>query len=355
MDNNMLDLYTDYLIYQTKYATATGLSELLGGAVSHDKVTRFLRGEALGSQELWLYIKTLVRKIEHDNGVLILDDTVEEKPYTDENEIVAWHHDHSKNCHIKGINLLTCMVKYNDIVLPIAYEIVHKDVSFSDVATHKEKRKASISKNEHFRNIIGQSVKNNVKFQYVLADSWFGSADNFSYIHGLKKDFIIGVKSNRTVALSAEDKANSRFLSVSNLDIEDGKALKVWLKDTKFPVAFIKKTFINEDDSVGILYLISSDLDADGEALYETYKKRWNIEVFHKSIKQNASLAKSPTKRVKTQANHVFASMIAFCKLEMLKLKTATNHFAIKFKLTLAANLAAMNELKKLYKTELAA
>ena len=136
----------------------------------------------------------------------------------------------------------------------------------------------------------------------------------------------------------------------------------MWLKDTKFPVAFIKKTFINEDDSVGVLYLISSDLDADGEALYETYKKRWNIEVFHKSIKQNASLAKSPTKRVKTQANHVFASMIAFCKLEMLKLKTATNHFAIKLtsshfvvKLTLAANIAAMNELKKLYKTELAA
>ena len=59
MDNNMLDLYTDYLIYQTKYATATGLSELLGGAVSHDKVTRFLNGTALGSQDLWLYIKTL--------------------------------------------------------------------------------------------------------------------------------------------------------------------------------------------------------------------------------------------------------------------------------------------------------
>jgi chromosome condensin MukBEF complex kleisin-like MukF subunit len=36
-------------------------------------------------------------------------------------------------------------------------------------------------------------------------------------------------------------------------------------------------------------------------------------------IKQNASLEKSPTKKVKTQCNHVFAAMIAYCKLEMLK------------------------------------
>ncbi|MEJ7709433.1 MAG: hypothetical protein WKF84_06135 [Pyrinomonadaceae bacterium] len=27
---------------------------------------------------------------------MIIDDSVEEKPYTDENEIVCWHYDHSK-------------------------------------------------------------------------------------------------------------------------------------------------------------------------------------------------------------------------------------------------------------------
>ena len=40
---DMLDLYTDYLICQNKYATATGLSELLDGEFAHDKVTQFLR------------------------------------------------------------------------------------------------------------------------------------------------------------------------------------------------------------------------------------------------------------------------------------------------------------------------
>lgn len=38
---DMLDLYSDYLIFQNKYATATGLSDLVDGAFAHDKVTRF--------------------------------------------------------------------------------------------------------------------------------------------------------------------------------------------------------------------------------------------------------------------------------------------------------------------------
>jgi hypothetical protein len=36
-----------------------------------------------------------VREIESEEGVLILDDSIEEKPYTDENEQICWHYDHS--------------------------------------------------------------------------------------------------------------------------------------------------------------------------------------------------------------------------------------------------------------------
>jgi len=32
---------------------------------------------------------------------------------------------------------------------------------------------------------------------------------------------------------------------------------------------------------------------------------------YHKSIKENASLAKSPTKKMRSQANHIFASIVA--------------------------------------------
>jgi hypothetical protein len=74
--------------------------------------------------------------------------------------------------------------------------------------------------------------------------------------------------------------------------------------------------------------------------------KRLQIEIFHKSIKQNASLSKSPTRTIRTQSNPKFASLIAYCKLELLKVKTSLNHFAIKQKLLLKANVFMFNELQ---------
>lgn len=72
------------------------------------------------------------------------------------------------------------------------------------------------------------------------------------------------------------------------------------------------------------------------------------MEEFHKSVKQNASLSKSPTKTVRTQCNHLLASIIAYCKLELLKVKTTINHFAIKHKLILKANQIMFKELQAL-------
>src|SRR5437016_13560563 len=104
MDKKLLDIYSDYLIAQNHYATATGLSDLLDGQISHDKITRFLNGKAASSKELWEYVKPEIRKIEQNvGGILIIDDTIEEKAYTDENEIVCWHFSHTKGRCVKGI------------------------------------------------------------------------------------------------------------------------------------------------------------------------------------------------------------------------------------------------------------
>ncbi|MDF1758866.1 MAG: transposase, partial [Legionellaceae bacterium] len=305
--------------------------------------------EDFGSKKLWQYVKPSVQERSSSDGVLILDDTIEDKPYTDENEVNCWHYSHAKGDVVKGINILSCMVRYGDFSLPIGYEVIKKDIRYCDMKTKKERRKSSVSKNELFRDIIVQAVKNNVAFSHVLADNWYGSKANMAYIHNdLQKSFIIGIKSNRTLALSQNDANNGRYQQVRTIELEEDVAYTVWLKGLDFPVKLLKKVFKNENGSTGVLYLISNDIQSSAERLYEVYQKRWRIEEFHKSVKQNASLAKSPTKIVKTQCNHIFAFMIAYYKLEMLKFRTKLNHFAIKYKLIVRANQVAMQELKNM-------
>ncbi|APC90796.1 hypothetical protein CGC45_00295 [Francisella opportunistica] len=43
-----------------------------------------------------------------------------------------------------------------------------------------------------------------------------------------------------------------------------------------------------------------------------------------------------------------FCSLIAFCKLEMLKIKTSLNYFALKYKLIVKTNAIALKEVRKI-------
>jgi hypothetical protein len=82
--------------------------------------------------------------------------------------------------------------------------------------------------------------------------------------------------------------------------------------------------------------------------ILSTYQERWGIEDYHKLLKNNASLQKSPTRTVQTQRTHFFASLCAYIKLERLKICEKLNHFALKGKIYVKAIQAAFKELESL-------
>jgi len=348
MDNERLELYTDYLISNCGYATATGLSAMVDGAVSHDEVTRFLSEREYTSKDLWLQVKSTVRQIEQEDGVLIFDDTIQEKAWTDENEVMCWHFDHCQGRSVRGINLLNALYHSGEVGVPVAFEVVRKPLQFCDVATRKIKRASVVTKNELMREMIAVCVNNTLKFRYVLMDSWFAAQENFEFIVRKKKHFIAALKDNRLVALTEEDKHKGRFVRIDTVSLPDKQAVRGWLKGYGNTVLLVRQIFTNKDGSTGLLNLVCSDLTCDGEQVVAIYKKRWKVEVFHKSLKSNAALAKSPTRTVRTQSNHVFMSIVAVFKLECLKIKHKTNHFALRAKLFIKATQQAYQELQAL-------
>jgi hypothetical protein len=347
----LLDLYTDYLLSSFGQATATGLSKIFDGAVSHDKITRLLSENNFSSKDLWHQVKPLVREFECDSACLIFDDSLEEKPYTDENEIVGWFYDHSENRNKKAINLLTAFYHSAkpdcDLPLrvPVAFECVKKDVVYTDKKTGKTRRTSSVTKNELMRQMIKQCIRNQLKFQWILTDSWFASSDNMLFIHQQKKFFLMDMKSNRKVALSQKDRSAGKWISMDELDIKPKTPVKVFLKDLEIPVLLFKQVFKNKDGSTGVMYLVTNNLNLSAADFETIYQKRWSVEEYHKSIKQNAGAEKSPTRTEQTQQNHLFASILAYVKLESLKFVNKMNHFALKSKLYLAATKAAFKEL----------
>jgi hypothetical protein len=354
--DNLLDLYSDYLLSSFGATTATGLATLLKGDLSHDQITRFLSGKARTSADLWRIAKPFIRRIQSDQGAMIVDDSISEKPYTDENDIVCWHFDHAHQRTVKGINFLTALYHSQGVSLPVGFALVAKTEHYIDKKDGKEKRRSPVSKNEHYRTLLEHAVQNQIPFRYVLNDVWYASAENMMFIrHTLEKEFIMPIKANRKVALSLADKQQGRYVRVDTRELEKNVTYTICLEGVDVPLLLVKQVFVNEDNSMGIQYLVTSDTTLSYDDITTIYRTRWNVEPYHKSLKQNASLEKSPTQTVTTQTNHFFAAVCAFIKLEMLKGTTRLNHFALKTKLYVNALQEAFSTLRALNPVQLAA
>ena len=352
MNKLLLDLYSDYMISSFGPTTATGLSSLVSGAVSHDAVTRLLGngGQAFTSRELWQLVKPIARRAQSEEAVLIVDDTIQEKPHTDESDLICWHFDHTQQKSVKGLNLLTCLYFSQEVSLPVAFELIQKTQRVLDRKSGKEKKKSPYTKNELYRQMLQNCCHNALPFRTVLNDVWFASAENMRWVKTtLGKEFVMPLKSNRKVAAATAAATAARsYEPIETLLSEKNPTALIVLEAVPFPLLLTRHVQTDKNGKEHLLYLVSSDLNLSHEQVLALYQKRWKVEEYHKSLKQHAALAKSPTRTIVTQTNHVFAAIYGFVKLEQLQIKTKLSHFALRARLYANALAAAFQQLRAL-------
>ena len=169
MNQDFFELYTDYLISTFGSATATGLASMVPDTVSHDQVTRFLSERDDTSRDLWLQVKSTVREIEQPDAVLIFDDTIQEKPWTDESELICWHFDHCQNRTVKGVNLLNALYFSDGVSIPVDFRLIRKPLQFCDVTTRRLKRASEVTKNDWLQEMFLQALQNQLMFRNYSA------------------------------------------------------------------------------------------------------------------------------------------------------------------------------------------
>ncbi len=391
-----MDLYTDFLIANTGLASVSKAGLALG--ISKDKISRFLGGVTVftknrapinvayqtvqtfekkglvsghikfNNQDLWGLVKKDVRACEEAQGLvvglggvgglgatLIIDDTIIEKEFTDENDIVCWHHDHCSGRSVKGINLLNGGLYYpgQDQYIPIFAELITKTIKYTDPKDNKEKRKSEVNKNELFRNNFNCIMKNHIKLEITLFDIWYGSVENLNFINGHRQKYICPLKSNRKLALSKNEKKSGKWYKLEEItsQLDTQKTLEIWLEGSTHSNYLTKQVFENQDGTIVTMYLITNDQNLTKDQIHNNYKRRWKVEEFHKSLKSNLGIESSPTKHQVSQNNHIFCSVIAYFKLENL-IKTPTarfkNHFQLKASLLVKALQTTYQELQLL-------
>jgi hypothetical protein len=354
MKESILDKYTSFLISTNGQASATACSRIYDETISHDEITRFLANANFNNKVLWLKVKSIVQEHQRIKNVkiyLAIDDTYVEKAYMEKNDLICTHYDHAKGRYITGVNIVTLFfiaVDEDDntlIEIPIGVHLVEKTEAYEEDG--KVKYKSPKTKNEIMQDLIyTQAIQNRIKMDYVLADCWFCTQGDIEFFKRRRIKFIMSIPEDRLAAETQQDARQGNFCHLSQMDIKVRTPSKIYLKGLPtYELLITKENFYNKDDSIGTRYLVTNDRLAESKDIKCTFSKRWSIEEFHKSVKQNCSIGGCPARRVKNQSNHMFAAVFAYIKLEKFKAFCSKfNHFYVKAKLREVADKAALEE-----------
>lgn len=294
-----LDLYTWFLLSEPKFGGCNRLAEILE-QVSHDSVNRFLLRERYHPQDLFDTVKPYINL---EGGILSVDDTVVEKPYSDPKraDLIGyfWSGKHHKT--IIGINLIT--LYYCDVQgksLPINYRIYEK-----------QERK---TKNDYFREMVAEVIDWGLQPWVVTGDSWYSGRENLKFLRNQKLGFLFGVDKNRTVSNQPQE-----YRQVQSLEIPE-EGLLTHLKEFGF-IKLFRKAFKKEDSRHYILYLPDSEMlkqtpRAEFQRLHDIH---WGIENFHRAVKQVCGIGRFMVRDSHAIKNHIFGALQAFVKLELMR------------------------------------
>ena len=251
--------YIHFLVAAQKVFTCTEAARCHPGgessSPSHDAFTRLLRRQPPDPEVLW---KESCRLVDKKGGLLILDDTTLDKPYAEKMDLVTYHWSGKHHDVVKGINLITLLWSDDDgkALIPIDFRLYDKQ--------------SGLTKNDHFRDMLGKASERGLEPDYVVFDSWYSSIDNLKAVrHYGWHYFFTRLKENRLV----DPDGRRGNMPVSQIDIPAAGRV-VHLKE--FGMVKVFRTVSRDGD---VEYWATDYLDIQEEKAEVLTNAGWGIEV----------------------------------------------------------------------------
>jgi DDE family transposase len=226
-------------------------------APAHDSFNRLLNGQEPDPEALWIEAEPLVQK---NQGVLIIDDSTQDKPYAKHMALVGYHWSGKHHETVRGINLVTLLWTDGDRKNPVDYRLYSKT--------------EGKTKNDHFWEMMLMAKGRGFAPRYVLFDGWYASLENLKQVRDFGWLWQTRLKGNRTV--TPEDR-RSRALdevaissSGTRLHLKGYGIIKVFRIDAK------------DGDTE---YWATNDLGMDELVRRSNAELGFQIENYHRDLK----------------------------------------------------------------------
>ena len=307
--------YVEYVISTPVNYTCTNLADHLDD-ISHDAINDYLRREKQTAHTLWEFAEPLINN--SNEAYLVLDDSVQDKNYSQKIEMVK--RQYSGNAHglVKGIGIVNLVHAHQGDYYPLDFRVYAPDADGK-------------TKNDHFRDMLCQAFEEKgIQAQTILFDSWYAASENLKFIHRLDKFFVTTLKENRLVSLSPEQ----GYIHLQQIEWTAEQlqcGLTVKLQKIPFKVQLFKVVATNGDIEWVITNRAPGSIDT--QVVQKENKVRWVIEQLHRELKQLTGIERCQCRKQRAQRNHFACCYHAWFSLKVMAKKLGKTLYQVKHNL----------------------
>ena len=285
--------YINFIIATPRTVTATEASSCQPesrNAPSHDAFTRLLQRLEPDPETLWTEAQT---QIDLNTGILVLDDSTLEKPYSPFNALLYRHWSGKQQAVVEGINLITLLWTDGVRCVPVDYRVFDKD-------------RDGKTKNDHFAEMLAEAYQRGFNPELVCFDSWYASIENLKLVRSFGWHFLTRLKSNRRIRVGT-----GSLQAVSETGLCGGNGTICWLKG--FGEIKVLRVRVTDDTSE---YWATSLFGMSEVEREEFALAAWRIEMYHRGLKQQCLIERAQCRRLRPVLNHIGLCIRAFVRLE---------------------------------------
>lgn len=278
---------------------------------------RYLAGDQVRPRLVWENVKGQVIRTPY--GFLVFDDTVADKNFSHNIELVR--RQYSGNAHgvIKGIGIVTCVY-----VNPQTDQFWIIDYRIYDPAGDGKK------KLDHMQDMLMNCVyQKNLDFWAVLMDTWYATKEIMLQIEKIGKIYYCPLKDNRQVDDSSGSKPYQRVDSLEWTKEEEQKGKVIKIKG--FPAEHKVKAFRVVLSTQRTDYVVTNEMEQDNtEVVHDLCGFRWKVEQFHRETKQLTGLEGNQCRRARLVRNHIGCAILVWVRLKQVALETKRTIYRVK-------------------------
>lgn len=311
--------YCQYLLVSQINYTLTNFAEH-SEKFSHDALNRYLNGEKLSPKLTWENVQNQV--IQTPQGFVVFDDTVADKDFSHQIELVRRQYSGNTHSVIKGIGIVTCVYVNPELdqFWIIDYRIYDPD---GDGKT----------KLDHVQDMLLNCVyQKKLMFWAVLMDSWYATKEIMLSIEKYQKIYYCPLKDNRQVDDSSGTQPYQRVdaLAWTKTEKQHGKLIKI----KGFPGNHKVKLFRVVLSTKRTDDVATNDMAQDDtQAVQEVCSFRWKVEQFHRETKQLTGLEGCQSRKARIVRNHIACAILVWIRLKQVANQTQQTVYRLKHEL----------------------